>query len=636
MKDGFIKVCAVTPEIRVADCLYNADSIINEIKKISEKKAAVAVFPELCISGYSCGDLFFQKQLLDSCDIAVAKIAEATDGIETVVIVGAPVRVGGVLYNCGIVIYNGDILGIVPKTNLPNYGEFYEKRHFSQGKRTTEYISYCGSEVLFGTDILFKAADIEGFALAVEVCEDLWAPSSPSIRHASNGAVIIANLSASDELVGKSDYRTNLIKMQSGKLVSAYIYANAGEGESTTDLVYAGGSMICENGSVSAKANMFETGAVYADIDVQKLIAERQKMACLSADDEYSVVEFDVAEIETSLEKYISKTPFVPSDSQRESRCEEILMIQASGLKKRIQHINCPACVIGISGGLDSTLALLVAVRAFDMIGRDRKDIYAVTMPCFGTTDRTYNNAVSFAKSLGVTFMEVDIKKSVLSHFEDIGQSAEVYDVTYENAQARERTQVLMDIANKAGGIVIGTGDLSELALGWATYNGDHMSMYGVNASVPKTLIRYLVEYEAERTDNEQLKIVLSDILATPVSPELLPPKNGEIAQKTENIVGPYNLHDFFLYYVIRFGFAPRKVLRLAEYAFADEYDREFILSWLKVFYRRFFTQQFKRSCVPDGPKVGMVALSPRGDWRMPSDACVRVWLEELERIEKQ
>lgn len=636
MKDGFIKVCAATPVIRVADCEYNAQSIIGQIAAAAEKGARVAVFPELCVCGYTCGDLFFQKQLLDACDNAVMRITEATDGIEAVVIVGAPVRVGDGLYNCGVVIYNGDILGVVPKTNLPNYGEFYEKRHFAGGKRTAEYIAYCGGEVLFGTDILFKASDVDGFSIAVEVCEDLWAPKSPSIRHADNGAVIIANLSASDEVVGKSEYRTNLVKLQSGKLVSAYIYANAGEGESTTDLVYAGGSMICENGAVAAKADLFKSGAVYADIDVQKLMAERMKMACMSGDDEYSVVEFDMASKDTILEKYISKTPFVPSEDKKESRCEEILMIQASGLKKRIEHINCPACVIGISGGLDSTLALLVAVRAFDMAGRDRKDIYAVTMPCFGTTDRTYNNAVSFAKSLGVTFMEVDIKKSVLSHFEDIGQSAEVYDVTYENAQARERTQVLMDIANKAGGIVVGTGDLSELALGWATYNGDHMSMYGVNASVPKTLIRYLVEYEADRTDNSQLKTVLSDILATPVSPELLPPKDGEIAQKTENIVGPYNLHDFFLYYVIRFGFAPRKVLRMAEYAFADEYDREFILSWLRVFYRRFFTQQFKRSCVPDGPKVGMVALSPRGDWRMPSDACARVWLEELENIDKR
>jgi NAD+ synthase (glutamine-hydrolysing) len=402
--------------------------------------------------------------------------------------------------------------------------------------------------------------------------------------------------------------------------------------------VYAGADLICENGAVLAQSRLFETGALYAQLDAEKLLAERRRMSTFGeCDDNYSVVEFDMEIRQAPIERYVSKTPFVPPEgADREKRCEEILSIQANGLKKRIKHIGCKTCVIGISGGLDSTLALLVTVRAFDMLGRDRRGIYAVTMPCFGTTDRTYNNAVAFAKSLGVTFKEVDIKKSVLAHFEDIEQNPEEYDVTYENGQARERTQVLMDIANKTGGIVIGTGDLSELALGWATYNGDHMSMYAVNASIPKTLIRYLVEYEAARTDNETLGATLADILATPVSPELLPSEDGQISQKTENIVGPYNLHDFFLYYLMRFGFTPRKIFRLAEYAFGDEYGREFILSWLKVFYKRFFAQQFKRSCIPDGPKVGTVALSPRGDWRMPSDACVRVWLKELDELDEE
>ncbi len=636
MKDGFIKVCAVTPEIRVADCVYNAENIIAEINKTYENGARLAVFPELCVTGYTCGDLFLQKRLLDSAQEAVSRIAAATDGMEMAVAVGAPVDVNGRLYNCAVVIYNGEILGVVPKTNIPNYSEFYEARHFAKGKRCADYIDYCGMSVPFGTDIIFKASGIEGFSFAVEICEDLWVPSPPSIRHAQNGAVIIANLSASDENIGKAEYRRNLVKMQSGHLVCAYIYADAGEGESSTDLVYAGADIICENGSLLAETQLFETGAVYAQLDVQKLLAERRRMGTFGeCDNNYAVVEFDMTLSETRLEKYVSKTPFVPEgDEDRAKRCEEILAIQANGLKKRIKHINCKSCVIGISGGLDSTLALLVTVRAFDMLGRDRKGIFAVTMPCFGTTDRTYNNAVAFAKSLGVTFMEVDIKRSVLAHFEDIGQDPSVYDVTYENGQARERTQVLMDIANKNGGIVIGTGDLSELALGWATYNGDHMSMYAVNASIPKTLIRYLVDYEAARTDNELLRVTLADILATPVSPELLPPEDGKISQKTENLVGPYNLHDFFLYYLMRFGFTPKKIFRLARYAFEGEYDGEFILSWLKVFYRRFFAQQFKRSCIPDGPKVGTVVLSPRGDWRMPSDACARVWLEELEEIE--
>ncbi len=634
MKDGFIKVCSVTPEIKVADCIFNAESIIKEIEKAASNGAKLAVFPELCVTGYTCGDLFLHKTLLDSSEAAVGKIVASTSGIEMAVVVGAPVVVGTKLYNCGIVIYNGEILGIVPKSNVPNYSEFYEARHFTAGEGDIQYVNYCNEEIMLGANIVFTAGNVEGFSFAVEICEDLWVPNPPSVDHANSGALIIANLSASNETIGKADYRRNLVNMQSGRLMCAYIYADAGEGESTTDLVFAGANLICENGTVLAESKLFETGAVYADIDIQKLLAERRRTGLFDGNTPCVISDFDIGVTETRLERYVSKIPFVPSDEERESRCEEILALQANGLKKRIKHINCPACVIGISGGLDSTLALLVTVRAFDMLGRDRKGIYAVTMPCFGTTDRTYNNAVAFAKSLGVTFMEVDIKKSVLSHFGDICQNPSNYDVTYENAQARERTQVLMDIANQKGGIVIGTGDLSELALGWATYNGDHMSMYGVNASVPKTLIRYLVEYEAERTDNEQLRITLADILSTPVSPELLPPEDGEISQKTENIVGPYNLHDFFLYYVIRFGFTPHKILRLAEYAFEGEYDKVFILSWLKVFYRRFFAQQFKRSCVPDGPKVGTVALSPRGDWRMPSDACVRIWLEELENIE--
>ena len=472
--------------------------------------------------------------------------------------------------------------------------------------------------------------------LGVEICEDLWTVDPPSNSHALAGATVIANLSASDELISKAEYRELLIKSQSAKLYSVYMYADAGWGESTTDLVFAGDNIICENGTILARSERFSNSCVYAVADLERLTSERRKTTTFKyrGMEDYTYVELGTELTKTPDERYVDSTPFVPSDKKkREERSEEILKIQSMGLAKRIEHAHANTAVIGVSGGLDSTLALLVTVRAFDTLGRDRSDIYAVTMPCFGTTSRTYNNAVSFAKSLGVTFMEVNIKDAVMQHFKDIGQDPEKYDVTYENCQARERTQVLMDIANKTGGMVVGTGDLSEMALGWATYNGDHMSMYAVNAGVPKTLIRYLVDYESERTGNEALKTTLRDILATPVSPELLPPKDGEISQKTENIVGPYELHDFFLYYLLRYGFGPSKILRLAEIAFSGTYDREYILGWLKTFYTRFFRQQFKRSCMPDAPKVGSVALSPRGDWRMPSDASENLWKSELEKL---
>lgn len=633
MKNGFVKTAALTPEIFVADCRKNAQAVLDLIKKAADDGVKLAVFPELCLTGYTCSDLFLQRTLTDSALRALKYIVRESMDIDIVSVVGLPVRIGGSLYNCAAVISRGRILGVVPKTNLPNYSEFYEKRHFSCAPGKNRTVELCGQDVVFGANVLFRCTGMDDFTFAVEICEDLWVPSPPSSRHAAAGARIIVNLSASDETVGKAGYRKLLVMSQSARLVAGYVYADAGCGESTTDMVFSGHNIIAENGTVLCESKPFGEGYAVSEIDVEKLTGERVKMALYGAGGEegYEIVDFELDLCETELTREIEKYPFVPQDeSKRRERCEMILSIQANGLKKRLEHSHASTAVIGISGGLDSTLALLVAVRAFDMMGRDRRGITAVTMPCFGTTKRTKGNAERLCEQLGVTLRCVNITSSVMKHFEDIGHDIDKRDVTYENSQARERTQVLMDIANEEGGIVVGTGDLSELALGWATYNGDHMSMYGVNASVPKTLVRYIVLYAAETSDNSELKGTLLDILDTPVSPELLPAEDDRIAQRTEDIVGPYELHDFFLYYAVRYAFEPSKIYRLALYAFAGEYDGETVYKWLKKFYRRFFAQQFKRSCLPDAPKVGSTALSPRGDWRMPSDACADAWIDDL------
>ena len=621
MKDGFLRVASATPHIKVADCTGNSQKIIAMAKEASANGASLVVFPELCITGYTCGDLFLQRALLQSAEENLKVIINETKDLDCVILVGLPVRANSGLYNCAAVICHGDLLGLVPKKYIPNYSEFYELRHFTPAKDELTSINFLGRQTYFGKDVIFQCLAMPEFKLGVEICEDLWTAEPPSGKLALNGATIIANLSASDEVIGKADYRRMLVKSQSARLLSAYVYTSAGLGESTQDLVFSGHNLICENGSILAESKRFDTGIIYADVDLQKMENERAKANTFVGEYNFERVCFHLPVKDLTLHRHFSKTPFVPSSKTHlDERCEEILTIQATGLATRIQHTNVKTVVIGLSGGLDSTLALIVAVHAMDMLRRDRKDIIAVTMPCFGTTKRTKSNAEILAESYGVSFKDINISKAVTQHFEDIGQSMEVLDVTFENGQARERTQVLMDIANKTGGFVIGTGDLSELALGWATYNGDHMSMYAVNASIPKTLVRHLTAFEAEHSEGS-LKKALLDILDTPVSPELLPPKDGEISQKTEDLVGPYELHDFFLYYLVRQGFTPKKIFRLAKIAFEGAYDDETIRKWLKTFLRRFFSQQFKRSCLPDGPKVGTVTLSPRGDWRMPSDA---------------
>lgn len=634
MQHGFIKVAAITPKIRVADPYYNAKQICEAITDAERNEAKLIVFPELCITGYTCQDLFLQESLLSAAKDALRQIIAHTDGVDSIVFVGLPYEKDHKLYNVAAVINGGELMGFVPKTSIPMYGEFYEGRHFEAGNDTPVMVMFDDYEVPFGTDILFESDALPGLSIAVEICEDVWGPNPPSTRHALAGASIIVNLSASNETVCKDDYRRMLISATSARLVCGYIYCSAGDGESTQDLVFGGHNMIAENGSILAEAERFQNEGIMVDLDVAKICAERRRMTSYQVNKtpEYMVVPCALIHQTTILSREFSKTPFVPSGViQRDKRCEDILNMQSMGLKKRYEHTGCKNAVVGLSGGLDSTLALLVTVRAFDMLGLTRENIITVTMPCFGTTDRTYDNACKLAQTLGTTLKTVDIKKSVRQHFEDIGQDEEKHDVTYENGQARERTQILMDIANQCGGLVIGTGDMSELALGWATYNGDHMSMYGVNASVPKTLVRHLVRFYADTCGTETLQNVLLDVLDTPVSPELLPPENGTISQKTEDLVGPYELHDFTMYYMLRFGFAPDKIYRLAVQTFADEYDKETILKWLKVFYKRFFAQHFKRSCLPDGPKVGSVAVSPRGDLRMPSDASASLWLGILE-----
>lgn len=634
MKNGFVKVAAATPDIRVADVEFNTQNIINAMEEAQKNGAKILVFPELCVTGYTCSDLFDHSVLLKASRKALLEIAENTNDKDMLVFVGAPLEVNGKLYNVAAAMNQGEIIGFTTKTFLPNYGEFYEMRQFTPGPQTVREITFEGKKIPFGPQILFQAEGMEELVVAAEICEDVWSPVPPSIQAALEGATVIVNCSASDETIGKDTYRRALISGQSARLISGYIYANAGEGESTTDLVFGGHNIIAENGTILKESSRYVNEIIYSEIDLQRITGERRKNTTFQPLDEETLVRvpFTVEETKTFLTRTFPKKPFVPSDEQtRAQRCEEILTIQAMGLKKRLAHTNARTAVLGISGGLDSTLALLVTARAFDMLGRDKKDIIAVTMPCFGTTDRTYQNACEMSKKVGATLIEVPIADAVNIHFRDIGHDPEDHSVTYENCQARERTQVLMDIANKTWGMVIGTGDLSELALGWATYNGDHMSMYGVNASVPKTLVRHLVKYAADDTKDEALKNVLYDVLDTPVSPELLPPKDGDIAQKTEDLVGPYELHDFFLYFMLRFGYEPSKIFRIACMTFDGEYDKETIFKWLETFCRRFFSQQFKRSCLPDGPKVGTVALSPRGDWRMPSDACVAVWMKDLE-----
>ena len=641
MEQGFIRMAAATPKISVADPVRNREQIAGIMAEAAGRKAKVIVFPELCLTGYTCGDLFLQTSLLEEAKTQLMVLSHETRHMDLICFVGLPWEHNGKLYNVMAAISRGRVLGLIPKTFIPNYSEFYEARHFMPGHRKAVEISVQGMDgeeqtVPFGTELLFRCRQLPGLVIGGEVCEDVWMPDSPSIRHALAGATVIVNASASDETTGKDQYRQSLVESQSAKLVCVYLYASAGEGESTTDLVFSGHNLIVENGNLLAQSTRFRNETTYADADLERIHSERRRMTCfeVSPDPGYREVHFDLTPEYLRLERQIDPAPFVPDNQQdREKRCEEILAIQVMGLKKRLEHTCCSSAVVGISGGLDSTLALLVTVRAFDLLGISRQNIQAVTMPCFGTTDRTYGNACALVKQLGATLKEIRIQEAVTMHFRDIGQDSEVHDVTYENSQARERTQILMDVANQYGGMVIGTGDLSELALGWATYNGDHMSMYGVNASVPKTLVRHLVRYYADTCGDRTLADVLLDILDTPVSPELLPPENGVIAQKTEDLVGPYELHDFFLYYMMRFGYRPRKIYRIAKLAFSGTYDGETIGKWLKVFYRRFFSQQFKRSCLPDGPKVGSVALSPRGDLRMPSDASSRLWLEELEEL---
>ena len=635
MKDGFIKAAAVSPSLRVADCPYNRDRILDTLRRAQEQGIKLLVLPELAVTGYTCGDLFGQRALLDGALEALEAIITATGGTDLLLVLGVPLEAEGRLYNCAAVIQGGELLGVVPKRNIPNYSEFYEARNFTPGPGGVRDCRVGGRQAPFGGDMVFRCRQLPDFCLGVEICEDLWVAQPPSARLAAAGATVIANPSASDEAVGKAAYRRAMVEGQSTRLCCAYLYAAAGGGESTTDLVFGAHNIIGENGILLAESPPFGEGLAVTEIDVERLAGQRRRTNTWPpAPEGFREVPFGMELSPATLTRPVSPTPFVPAGEDRAARCREILAIQTHGLKKRMEHTRCASLVLGVSGGLDSTLALLVAVRAMDLLGRPRAGVTAVTMPCFGTTGRTRGNAEALCEALGVTLRTVDIREAVARHLGDIGHDGVTPDVTYENAQARERTQVLMDIANRTGGLVVGTGDLSELALGWATYNGDHMSMYGVNASVPKTLMRHMVGTIAARSE-EPLRRVLLDILDTPVSPELLPAKEGEISQRTEELVGPYELHDFFLYYTLRWGAAPGKVLRLAEHAFAGTYGRGTILRWLGTFYRRFFAQQFKRSCLPDGPRVGSVALSPRGDWRMPSDASAALWLREVEALEK-
>ncbi len=637
MRDGFFRVAAATPAVRAAQVAGNLRSIKELIFQAAEEGCGLVCFPELAVTAYTCGDLFRDAALLAAAEQGLAQLLEDTKELDILCAVGVPVPWEGALYNCAALFHRGRLLGLPAKEHIPNYGEFYEARHFTPAPDPVT-AAYCGQKVPLGKGLLFPCENVPGLTVAAELCEDLWGAQPPSAALAQNGATVVLNASCSDEVIGKAEYRRDLVKMWSGHLLCAYVYADGGPGESTTDMVFAGHDLIAENGALLGESQLFTHGLTTADIDLERLVQERRRMNTWQDRRDSAVVRVPFRYREETLQNFqprrkFSPAPFVPRDQEGlTSRCQLILTMQAQGLATRLSHIGCKSAVIGLSGGLDSTLALLVTVRAFDRLHLDRKGIYAVSMPCFGTTGRTKSNAQKIAEELGVDFREVSIEKAVRQHFADIGQDMDCLDAAFENSQARERTQVVMDLANRVGGIAIGTGDLSELALGWATYNGDHMSMYGVNASVPKTLVRYLVRYEAEHS-GERLAQALFDVLDTPVSPELLPPKDGEISQKTEELVGPYELHDFFLYYMLRFGFAPGKIYRMACRAFEGAYAPETIKRWLATFYRRFFSQQFKRSCLPDGPKVGSVTLSPRGDLRMPSDASSQLWLEEIEKL---
>ena len=636
MKDGFIRVGAATPKVLVANIPENIRSIEKNITEAQANGCAVLVFPELSVTAYTCGDLFRSNTLIARAAEGLCTLMLKTASCDLLCVVGVPVPFGGSLYNCAAVFMRGRLLGLVTKSYIPNYSEFYEMRHFTPGFDLGE-LTYAGQNTVIGKDLLFICGNIPGLVIGIEICEDLWIASPPSTRLAQNGATLILNPSSSNETIGKAEYRRELVKNHSARITAAYVYAGSGIGESTTDMVFAGHNLIAENDTLLSESELFQSGTIYADIDLQRLVQERRRRNTWKGKNAAEIKKIPFHFEQKTIDAFqptrtFDKFPFVPRGAVLDSRCSLILTMQAVGLATRLQHIGCKNAVIGLSGGLDSTLALLVIVRAFDRIGLPRKGIRAISMPCFGTTGRTKGNAERIADEIGADFREINIEKAVLQHFADIGHDGHTLDVTYENAQARERTQVLMDFANQVGGIVVGTGDLSELALGFATYNGDHMSMYGVNASIPKTLVRHLVRFEADHS-SEALKHTLYDILDTPVSPELLPPRRGEIAQNTEDIVGPYELHDFFLYYMLRFGFSPTKIFHMALTAFHSDYDPGTIKKWMRIFYRRFFAQQFKRSCLPDGPKVGSVSLSPRGDYRMPSDACADIWLEEIDRI---
>ena len=654
MKYGFIKVAAAIPSVKVADTQYNLVEIEKQVIIAEGEGVEIIVFPELSLTGYSCQDLFHQQILLDNIETSVIQLLDFTRQLDITVIVGAPICADSVLLNCALVIQHGKLIGIVPKTYLPNYGEFYEKRWFASSQDLQfQSIYYVGEKITISSDIqLFTTS--QGVKFGIEICEDLWAPIPPSNQLTLAGAELIFNLSASDDLIGKHNYLKSLVAQQSARTISGYIYSGCGFGESTQDVVYGGNGFIYENGQLLAEAKRFEIESqlIISEVDIEKLRTERRSnttfvnaqrpsvMQRLRANNQLPLQNITAcipASIQRDfvLTRLVDKYPFIPKGDKLREHCEEILNIQVCGLAKRLSHINCKTVVIGVSGGLDSTLALLVATQTFDKLGYDRRGIIGITMPGFGTTDRTYNNAITLMQNLGITIREISIAASVKQHFTDIEHNIDVHDITYENSQARERTQILMDISNQVGGIVIGTGDLSELALGWCTYNGDHMSMYAVNVGIPKTLIKHLVSYVAENGVEDSIKLTLEDIVNTPISPELTPAdENGEIVQKTEDLVGPYELHDFFLYYVLRFGFRPKKIFWLAQQAFKEEYADGVILHWLRIFYKRFFSQQFKRSCLPDGPKVGSVSLSPRGDWRMPSDAMSTDWIKDLEDIQ--
>ena len=644
MKDGFVSVAAITPDVRVADVDFNVDAIAKAVRAACKRGAKVVATPELGVTGYTCEDLFWQDALLSAAEHAVATLADKLASLDAIVFVGVPVRVNAKLYDCAVALSGGEVLGIVPKRTIPTYNDLYEGRHFTPGPAECVPVDFAGAyDLPFGARQLFVCDAMPDLVLAAEVGGDLWAPNPPSTQHALAGATVIVNLSAAGAVVGKAAACRDVVAAQSSRLLCAYLFANAGWGESTTDAVFSGHDLVAEKGRLLAEALPFGKGVAATEVDVALLAAERRRVSTFrtapsAADAGYAITRFELASTPTRLTRFVNPAPFVPGDAaERATRCEEVFDIQAHALARRLAHTRSTRAIIGVSGGLDSTLALLVIVRAFDLLDLDRSGIIAVTMPGFGTTHRTHGNATALADALGVDLREISIADAVRQHFYDIDHDESVHDATYENAQARERTQILMDLANQEGGLVVGTGDLSELALGWATYNGDHMSMYGVNASVPKTLVRHLVRYVADTCGNEEEAAVLYDVLDTPVSPELLPAEaDGTIAQKTEDLVGPYELHDFFLFEVLRRGSSPRKVFRLARQAWGKSYDDATILKWLRTFYRRFFSQQFKRSCSPDGPKVGSVAASPRGDLRMPSDAVSTLWLKELDELGRQ